>query len=71
MLALCRKMDAEGNTSCGTSGNYFTKEYKTLKNLVKYGITEGLPTGKYEVSLYSNPDAIYREPIKKFVQNVS
>lgn len=69
MIALAQKLNAEGKTSVGTSGNYFTKDYKTLKNLVKFGLLT-LPEGKYEVSLWHHRDDSYKEPFKKFIQNV-
>lgn len=69
MIAIARKMNPDGSTNVETSGNHITRNYQSLKTLVRYGLLT-LPAGKYEVEVYANRDKIYGQPMKSFVQNV-
>lgn len=59
MFAWVSRLDEAGNTRCGTSGNYCTAKYKSIKTLQKYFLDK-LPLGNYKVAIHWSEDTKYR-----------
>ena len=70
MHAWISKLNDNGTTNCGTSGNYVVHDgrYKSLDSLKRYYL-DRLPAGKYKVEIhfYGN---YYGEPQKVFTHTV-